>query len=345
MPQFKQEWLEANGQSVDHAEVRSIVQGMLLNANFPIRVRDSIQSGTREIRGNVVTEETFTAGETIDDHDFYFIEDSGAETISQLEQSSQNGFAALGTASDERKAETFSFTHKTKITGITGITVRKNTPTPPSDGLKFGIQKVDSNGDPDGTFLGSFTETTIATSPSSTGITDVLDSAVTCDAGVTYALVVERTDEGQIGSDSGYGIQRDNTGPYSGGTLKNYDDGSWSDVVGSDMKFSLTQLTEEGKAYRTNAASANMIGGPTKVCKRRVDIGEVGTGLIGGVLDGFNGSDQYASGLSFGDQYLQDQSFTNNLRVAGRVGTSAGTNSKKVGFSDEADSMIIIHNL
>lgn len=266
---------------------------------------------------------TITAGESLEDEEYAYVEDSTTKTITHLSQSSSNGASQFGrdNANDVSFGQTFSLSKKTKIYGV-GCNLAKV--GSPGDSVEVGIQAL-SGGDPDGTFIGS--GTIAAGSIGAGGETITFSSPVTVEASTTYAIVWERT--GALSNTDYYQLERDNTGPYAGGILRLYNGTSWSDVAGTDAEFNLFQTTEEGKAYRADATVAATADSAIGMQLGAVDVGDAASIQVGGIVD--------LSTLSLTKgaiYYLQD--------TAGDIGTSAGTVTKKIGFAVSDTELLII---
>jgi hypothetical protein len=195
----------------------------------------------------------------------------------------------------------------------------------PSDNYTVGIQ-ADSAGAPSGTFLASFTQP--GTSFVNGDNTLILNQAINLANGTTYWFVIERA--GALSTSHYVDINATSTNPYASGNMwtRTQSTGTWAENAGTDIRMLVQLVTVAGKAYKADSDVANLT---NNFCGFAVASAAGGADVIvqfGSVLDGF-------SGLTIGSTYYVNA-------TPGSIGTSAGSNSKKVGIAITTTRLLIL---
>jgi hypothetical protein len=158
--------------------------------------------------------------------------------------------------------------------------------------------------------------------------TFTFSSPVELDANTTYHLVVYPS---VTDSNTQYlAIYRNNTG--SQGTTESTNGGTtFSDINGA-LEYEITVLeNESGKVYLSNATNDDIIANNfIGFVSSNLSDGDSGVVTMGGVVGGF-------SGLTIGATYYLTDTY-------GAIGTSAGSQSRKIGKAVSATEILIMHD-
>lgn len=268
------------------------------------------------------------AAEAISARDVVFVEDSTLTDLTILQISPSGSFDGVaisggsGAGVNEQSAQSFTESAALRIVKIQ-IKLRKQ--GSPSDNFEVALQ-ADSAGVPSGTDLATASLAAGSISGSLTSYTFTMSSIITTTAATKYWIVMRRS--GSRDTSNNFFVAYDNgaANSYANGSSFVRDTSVWSDSS-KDLNINLFDQTVEGKVYRASAGSTEYSKAIAGFASASAAIGASVDIIVAGVMSGF-------SGLSPGKQYyLQDSS--------GAIGTSAGSNTRKVGISISATQLVI----
>lgn len=195
----------------------------------------------------------------------------------------------------------------------------------PTDNVTVSIQ-ADSGGEPDGTPLASATVSYTAIS----GWVDFeFSSPIFLSSGTTYWVVAERT--GSLNTSNYYRWYNSTSSVYANGNQAIYQASAWSDEAAKDNALKLVEYTMAGKVYPADSDNADLSDTFIGFATAAASAGASVTFQFGDVMDGF-------TSLTPGAVY-----YTN--ATAGDIGTSAGSNTKKVGIAISSTKLLILPTL
>ena len=277
----------------------------------------------------------FTAGEAISIRDAVSISD-GTITADAVSQVSNNLNANPGMSTDQGDtgggdlkgiSVGQSFTVPYTLTLSSVIVKVGRITSDPGDSLKIAIQ-ADSAGSPSGVDLGSATK--LWTALNGTPQEETFSIALTLTVATTYWIVASRT--GGTSATEYYLLRYEGSNAYANGRLKiNFNTGGWlppsAGATESDLYFKIVEAIDSGEIVRSSSAAANsrnnnFIGFATAA----IAIGASGTITMEGLAT--------LTGLTAGARYyLAD--------AAGAIGTSAGSQTRKVGIAATTTQLLI----
>jgi len=272
-----------------------------------------------------------TAGETLAAGDAVFAAD-GTQAITRIVSvgdgaaghgGSQTIFGMVAGSGTIKAAQKFVATHTETVTKIKVWLMNENVPT---DSVTCGIQG-DSGGYPDGSYISSADIAASSMTGSYVEYTFTISAALT--ASTTYHIVLQRT--GSLNNTNQYSIETSTDNPYASGNSEIYTGASpaWAaGTSGYDRMFKIFgALSTAGNVLKTCAAITGFYETFIGFAKTAIAAGATGSVEVGGFTSSL-------SGLTIGKSYYLSDTF-------GVISTSAGTNTRKVGISISATSLIL----
>lgn len=271
---------------------------------------------------------TSTAGQSITVGQAVFIEDSSTFDTTEYQSNSATnndinqgcGKTTTDSTHGTQCAQKFTASSSYSATKVLVYLAKQGSPT---DNAVIAVQ-ADSSGSPSGTDLATATKSGASLTTSSAAYTLTLSGSVSITSGQTYWIVLRRDS-----STDNTNYYLPSSGVYSGSSFYvKSSGGTWS--AGTDLKswhIETMSTSVEGNAYIADAATSGKYAGFTGFAASSVSSGETLSIVVAGIASSL-------SGLSAGKQYYLSN-------TPGAIGTSAGTNSRKVCLSLTSSSCLV----
>ena len=204
--------------------------------------------------------------------------------------------------------------------GINRVTVNLGKVGSPVDNVKLSVQ-TDSGGSPSGTELAS--TTLDGSTLTGAGADKDFNLTVFASSASLIWVVLERSGANDAVN---YYFADTSTDAYTGGTQKVYNGSTWGAGGAGDLRVLIKLNTTAGRVYLTNAEAAAQVDRFIGFATTTYAPSDTANIQVEGTKAGF-------VGLSTGvDYFLQDEGSVWGAN-AGTIGTTAGSNSKKVGWA------------